>query len=752
MLRLRLERAMSSIAKLPLLAALALFSGVAARAATVHGIVLDDHNQSIAHAQVLLRTLRGTEQRVITDANGRFSLTDVLPSRYDLLVLAPGYRSLKQAVLISDELEVRELSLSMKPGGFSDEVVVTASAVDLTEDRNPTAVTLIDAEQLQRIHAQTLSDALRFVPGLNLVQSGPRGSVTTVFSRGGEGDFNLVLVNGIQVNDLGGGFDFSNLPVEEVERIEIVRGPQSALFGSDAISSVISITTRKEDGPPYVELLTEGGSFGTRRYAASGRAGVNGWRVSAGASTFDTDGVQPNADFNNRAYSVDVGKSLRDGHEMEFHYLGNRAETGVPGPFGSNPQGLFPGIDLISRNEINRDIFALRYQGTLGMRFRHRIEGGFQHGNYDFQSPYGPSSSRQSRGGLRAQGEWSLSANHILAGGLEYEREEFKNSYVTDDSFNPLPISRSNMGYFVESIQTPSPRWLISTGMRLESIRTRELAANSYVGRPYFPERKMISFSPRLAASYHLRDTTAGWWGRTTIRSSLGKGMRSPDGFEISFTDNPRLNPERSTSLDLGFEQQLWGGRSRVRITYFYSRFYDLIVTLGGAAMDLSKYRSDNLANARSRGMEFEGTIRISSDLTLESHYTLQHGSLLALTGSATLAPAPFRVGQPLLRRPENSGALTLQWNRKRLHGTLTSVWRTRALDVEPNYGAFGGLYDNPGYLTANAGIRFDVTAGIALVAWLNNLTNKTYEESYGYPMLPRNFTIGLRWRIPAGR
>lgn len=195
---------MSNYLRVPVCLALALLMGLTARAADIQGRVSGRQDEPIANAQVLLRTLRGGAAKGVTDSQGRFSISGVKPDRYQLVVLAPGYCSGQEEIDIADFGERREVRLTLQAGGYRDEVVVTASAVEMSLSSSPAAATVINAEQMRQLGVVTVADALRFVPGLTVSQTGPRGGVTSVFARGGEADFNLVLVDGVQVNDLGG--------------------------------------------------------------------------------------------------------------------------------------------------------------------------------------------------------------------------------------------------------------------------------------------------------------------------------------------------------------------------------------------------------------------------------------------------------------------------------------------------------------------------------------------------------------------
>src|SRR5205814_2469497 len=185
--------------------------------------------------------------------------------------------------------------------------------------------------------------------------------------------------------------------------------------------------------------------------------------------------------------------------------------------------------------------------------------------------------------------------------------------------------------------------------VRGEFFRTPAIPTDGF-SRPYFPESKISRANPKFSAAYVV--------GPARLHSSFGMGIRPPSGFELAFTDNPTLKPERTRSVDAGIEQKLLGGVLLLDATYFYNRYYDLIVTLGGSLTSLSHYQSANLANSRAQGAEFSAGVRPARWVFVTGSYTLLRTRILALDNSNNLAPLPFTVGQQLTRRPENLGSV----------------------------------------------------------------------------------------------
>jgi outer membrane receptor protein involved in Fe transport len=251
------------------------------------------------------------------------------------------------------------------------------------------------------------------------------------------------------------------------------------------------------------------------------------------------------------------------------------------------------------------------------------------------------------------------------------------------------------------------------------------------------PEDDDTVANPKVSAAYLLRASTR-------LHGSAGTGFRPPNGFELTFTTNPALNPERTTSVDAGVEQSFWSRRISVDVTWFYSRFRDQIVTLSPAAQSLSHWTSDNLANSEASGTEVALYLRPGKGLSFRGAYTYLDTTVLSLSGSSTLVQGIFRLGQQFLRRPRHSGSYMATWQHGRLLIESGAILHGRTLDIEPNLAA--GEYPNPFYATFDAGGQFEIGHGVSLTAKARNLLDRTYEESLGFPALGRSYSFGVKW------
>ncbi|HXH07958.1 MAG TPA: TonB-dependent receptor plug domain-containing protein, partial [Vicinamibacterales bacterium] len=267
----------------PLAAGLVLASSAAAQTgATVRGVLLDPDGRRVPGARVLVVSRAAAIATATADETGTFEARNLPPGRAELHVAADGLHADPVAV----DLEagaVREVTIALRLGAVREALVVSAAQVELPLTRTPASTTIVTAEDLRLFQRETVAEALRSVPGLAVARSGGRGALTSLFPRGGESDYTLVLVDGVPINAFGGGFDFGSLLAGDVERLEIVRGPQSALFGGGAIGSVVQIVTAPAPGRSRLDLLAEAGSAATWRTAAGGALATGPFAVTLSA-------------------------------------------------------------------------------------------------------------------------------------------------------------------------------------------------------------------------------------------------------------------------------------------------------------------------------------------------------------------------------------------------------------------------------------------------------------------------------------
>ena len=700
-------------------------------AAPVRGKVTDPSGAPIAGAQVALVSRVGVEAQTTAAANGTFALEAPTGTAVQVVVTAPGFST--QTLPVDRAGNVR---LAIAPQ--VDSVKVVGSTMDVAASQQASSVSVIPREEVRGRNEPFAIDLLRYTPGVAFNQTSAAGGVTSLFLRGGNSNFSLVQIDGVPVNSFGGAFDFAHIPSEAVESVEVIRGPQSAIYGSYANSGVVDFVTRQPGSAPQLDLLAEGGSYGERRFGITASGTLARWGLLASASRIDDNGMVANNDYRNEDVLLEVSRRFGP-QSLALHGYFDANDVGEPGPWGSNPKGIFTGIDLVSRSKNNFGEYGGHYAVDLSPRVREEIFGSFFQNNSGFRSQYGFSYNRDRRAQGEARTIVSVTRHYTLSAGVVGGREEVRNTYIADASASAFPLDRSDYAVYLENRYEIAGRLFLSAGVRAEFFQTPAIPGDGY-SRPPFPANRISRANPKLSAAYVA--------GNTRLHSSFGMGIRPPSGFELAFTDNPALKPERTRSVDAGVEQKFFNGKLMLDGTYFYNRYYDLIVTLGGSLTTLSHFTSDNLANSRAQGAEFSASVRPARWIFLAGSYTLLGTRILSLDGSNQQAPSPFQVGQELTRRPENSGNVVATFTRGRAAANVTGYFRGKTLYEEPSYGASAGLFENPGF--ANVGINLNYALGYGVTAYgnLRNALNRHYEEVYGFPSPRLNFVAGLKWSI----
>ena len=708
-----------------------LFS-VGLSAAVIRGTIVDPSGALVGEAQVSVVTPLGVVE-TLPAPNGAFEVK--AGPGASLVFTAPGFAP--KTLRAADAAAGMVVKLELAP--VVDSVRVVGSALDVSAAGQGGSVAIVPRERIQESNDPLAVDLLRGVPGLSLVQNGPMGALAGLYIRGGYPTFNLVEIDGVPVNAFGGNFDFAHIPTAALDHVEVIRGPESAVYGPYANSGVVNFVTREPTPAPSLDVVAEGGTYRERRFSVSGGGMLAGFGIAASASQMNTDGPVENSDYRNQGVLLNVTRRLGERQSLALHGDFDSNENGVPGPWGSDPMHAFTGIDTISRNKNNFSDYSAHYQADLSSRVRQELSGAFFLNNNGFISPYGFTLNKD----LRANGESrtivSITGRDVAAFGLSGSAEEVRNSYISDADFQMFPIRRRDLAAYAENRLELGGRFFLNIGLRGESLRTSAIPPDGF-SRPQFPAQTITAVSPKVAATYAL--------GTTRFHSSFGTGIRPPDGFDLAYTNNPALKPERTRSLDAGVEQRLFHDWLSLDGTYFHNRYHDLIVILGGSLDRLSYYQSDNLANSLAQGAEFSAKLRPARWLFAEASYTLLQTEILSLNGAAGLAPTPFYVGQELIRRPRNSGSALVSFHRGRISANATGCFRGSVLDVEPTYGAANGLFRNAGYANVGLNLNYAVGRGATIYGNLRNALNRHYEEALGYPSPRLNFVTGVKWTL----
>ncbi len=630
-------------------------------------------------------------------------------------------------------------------------------------DQSASSTTVVTAADIDSRQLRTVPDALATVPGLNVVQSGGPGGQTSVFIRGTNSNHVKVLIDGIDASDPSnpnGSFDFGQLLTGDIERIEILRGPQSGLYGSDAIGGVISITTKSGNGPPKVTLSTEGGSFGTTNERASLSGSQADFNYVFNVQHFQSastpvtpsydlaPGEKRNNDFyDNWTYSTKLGAKLSD-------------------TWAVNVVGRYTNSKLHSTNDDFVDYFPTSFAEPLQSTQRdHQFSGraeavwtpfaGFKNffgvnytnswtWNYDPNMDTGlpsplvlpPTTDLGTRVKEDYRGELQVAPGQLLLFGAEDQNETLR----TNSSSIIDPITFDETFFTTNAERRNDAGWL-----ELQNQLTKQLYLVSnvrYDANEDFGDHTTF----RVAPVYIVPQTD------TKLKASYGTGFKAPSledlyvNFLPFFVANPNLKPEESAGWDAGFEQPIANDRFRFGSTYFHNDITNLIETVTTPTPGVESL--GNIDKATTSGFENFAAWQVSSRLNLRADYTYT----LAIADSTPGCTSPPCAGQELLRRPKNKASLTANWqatDRLSLSATLLYVgsWFdiTRQA-VAPD--GFNQYVKAPGFATVNLAANYALRDDVTLFAKIDNLFNKQYEDPLGFMRPGFGAYAGLRFAV----
>jgi vitamin B12 transporter len=584
-------------------------------------------------------------------------------------------------------------------------VTVTATRLDTPEDRSPSAISVISDSAIELHQYRFVSDALQSVPGVNVVQTGTPGQVTSVFIRGTRSDQTQILLDGIPFNQgLSGAFNFADFTNDNISRIEVIRGPQSALYGSQASGGVINLITRRGEDQPTGSAYFEGGSYDSFREAsgASGRLGPLDF--SFGISRYDTENSRQNNGYRSLALLGDVGFSPIPALRIGLVYYYDYADAGSPNTI-FNPQS----VDSL-RTE--RWLLAPTLEFTPTEWWKNKVYFAYdqerQINNPNRLDPFtGPTRGVFRRSQFEYQSDITPATWLTLTAGTYYNHIDVYQERPQTLLGNPLIRDKTdNTAGFGQLKLTPLKNLDLYGGIRYDAF-------SGFAGR----------FTYRLAGNYVVPCTG------TIFRSSYGTGFTPPSSQDKIFGGNPQLLADRDKGFDIGLEQPLANDRLRIGANFFYS-------TSSNTVGFNSNFVAFNLGKDRIQGVELFAVLRPLPNLTLSGSYTY----LDAITTSGADISQP--AGSRLPRRPRNQfyGSISYEWCR-RFDTTLELV--TVNARQDENFGAPNVNLED--YTVLRFACEYHVTDFFSVFGRIENLTDEKYAEVNGFPALGRTFYGGLR-------
>ncbi|MDQ6625126.1 MAG: TonB-dependent receptor [Verrucomicrobiota bacterium] len=593
-------------------------------------------------------------------------------------------------------------------GTETEEIVVTATRLPIPQESSPATISVIDAEEIERTQTRRVADALREVPGLSIVQTGTPGQLTSLFTRGLRSEHTQVLLDGIPLNQgLAGLFNFADFTVDNIDRIEVVRGPQSTLYGPRALAGVVQIFTKRGSGQPTGSLSAEAGSFGSFREAFNISGSWKQFDYSVGLSRFDTDNDRPNNQYRNSNAIADVGWSPNEQLRIGSLFTYSLSDTGNPGRI-DDPK---PFDNLLTE----RWLIAPHFDFKPVEWWHHKLIVSYDHErqvndpNEDFF--VGPTRSLFKRTTVDYQNDLQPLKGLTFTTGFFYsEIDAGQERPFISQTFGAQPTFISDFtrqtGVFAQLSATPFEGMNLVAGGRYDHF--------NQFGDVY---------TYRVAGSYLIKPSD------TTVHSSIATGFSPPSPQDKIFGNNPNLDPERNRGFDIGVEQRLWNRRAQIGATYFHNRLTNVIGFNG-------LFETLNLGAARTQGLEFEARVTPLPNFDIRASYTYLDAEKTSAEDVSQL------LGARLPRRPRNEGYISASYL---WFGKLRTTAAAKFVNAREEINFGGPNFDIEDYAFVNLAAEYEVNKHLTVFARIDNLTDEKYSEVFGYPALGRAAFGGLK-------
>lgn len=559
-------------------------------------------------------------------------------------------------------------------------ITVTADRLIQEREDNTDSVEVITRQEIEQSQATTVLELLRDVAGLHIVQSGSPGKTAVAFLRGSNPAQVLVLLDGIEINDpFFGGVELANFLLDSVERIEILKGPQSPLYGSDAMAGVIHIVTRTPDNRLQYGGSFEAGGMSTWRESFHLSSGQSQFKYALELNRYDTAGQFANDEFNDTQANAKVFYDISNKTRVAFRTGYTDSHIGIP--FSGN----------IARPDRNSDttvgLTGLDLVSQINPGWSLKLSGSYVRQHFNFSDPEDLFSAKTENGSnnykLSAQNDLILSSGSTLTFGLEVEHQNV-DAFSNDNRILKETIVSRGV-YMQEKLERGA--LLVSVGARVDHH-------NSFG----------YHFSPRVSIAARLSE-------KWKIRGGAGSAFRAPSAGELAypFYGNPELKPESSRSFETGIDWM--SDRARMSATVFHTRYDDLIT------FDPLTFIAENIERATTSGLEFSGSLPLLRNFRISPGYTF-------------LQAKNENTGQPLVRRPKHSGNLTLYYDRPRWAWNLnfTAIGKR----YETDFSTFTNRY-NPGFLKADAGLSYRLGHNLKLAVRVENFLDQKYHEAFSF-------------------
>jgi vitamin B12 transporter len=742
-------------------------------AVSITGRIVDPLGAVIPKAKVEAVLDGRAVAETTADEKGNFKFTSLPNGRYTLRASAPGFKTQEITPVLVRGASAANIDITLVLAGVSQHVVVTATGIETPESQLGASVSVTDQTQLEG--KLDVFEGLRLAPGVQGIQNGGLGGRASLFVRGGNSNSNKVLIDGIPANDIGGTFEFANLSTTGVDRVELFRGPNSVLYGSDAIASVVNITTRRGTSRlPELSLASSGGTFHTYDYSAALAGAYRNFDYFSEGSRINSRNNVPNTQYHNATFAGNYGWTPTSTTDLRVTVRRNSSNAGLANAFDLfqipddsflKEQNTFIGV-TIQNQTTSQWHNLIRYGAArLGLQSPNPSPSGIPFDPFGFGPNYlgktvtlcGPTGcaapgqaildfggvypslfdSMTNRDFLQTQSDYRFNSHLTALFGFRFENERG----MTNSSFSHDFTDRKNFSYTMEAQGNFWNRLYATAGVGLEK--------NAVYG---------FATTPKVSLAYYLaQPTNSGALGGTKLKFNFGKGIKEPSIFEETsslFTllskTAPQLisqfhvsptGPERSRSFDFGVEQVLWDRRMKVGITFFHNRYYyqlefvdkTFLPRLGvpiAVANATSFGAAINSADYRVRGAETELEFDLGRGFIARGTYTYTDAVVLKSFSSDNTFPAVVNpafpgvkigafsplVGARPFRRAPHTGTFAINYTRSKLTVAVTGYLVSRRDDSTFLSDAFfGNSLLLPNRNLAGAYQKLDLTAGYSL-------------------------------------
>jgi iron complex outermembrane receptor protein/vitamin B12 transporter len=772
----------------------------------IHGTVTDPLGAVVPGARVQLLRQGKPAASTTTDAEGKYRFSPLPPGRYQVKTTAPSFATQQSDAIYVASNSNAAVDLTLKVGSVSQQVVVSATGTSLPETQTGASVSVVTSDQFQ--YKPEVLEPLRQVPGVQVLENGQRGINESLFIRGGESKFNKVLLDGIPLNEIGGTVDFGGIFTTGIDQIEILRGPNSVLYGADALAGVVNLSTSHGTTfTPQLSYAFDAGNFNSLHNDLSLGGIFRQIDYFSEFARYDGGNTSSNPHFHNGTYAGNFGWTPGASTSLRLTVRRVAAKVDVP-----NAIDFFGIPDDSFQTEDNTYIGAtLQNQTTSHWHNLLRYGATRQNSHFVNPSPTGipfdPFPGFDSRPNflgktvtIRGANGFSTTGQAILDFGGDYPQRFFilNNSdlltFQSDYTFGtrlsalfafhyenergPKPAERTNFSYTGELHGNLWNRLYATLGVGVEKNAVFGLAA-----------------TPRASLAYYLvRPRSSGALAGTKLKFNYGQGIQEPDIFSADnslfgllsqLPNGPQLISQfhvgpigavRSRSFDAGVEQLFWSGRAKLGLTFFDNHFSDEIefVSPGGLAqlgvpdpiIGVTPFgASINSLATRSLGAETELELSLGHGFTARAAYTYLDGVVRHSFSSDELFPSfnplfptipigafsPLVGNRPFNRAPHNA-SFYLGYARRKLALTLSGNFVGRRDSSTFLFdSSFGPTMLLPNHNLAAAYQKIDVSGSyrinhhLQLYSAIENLASQHYDPAPGFPALPFNFRSGIK-------